>query len=104
MRRKSLHCATHHVKSSTAKIEHPFLSSTRSPGSNSGVDMKTNRKVSEDYMSLCHNTGRGRVHRTAVVLALAVCLLPAVAAAQDEEVPKVDLFVGYQWLNPGGTV
>jgi len=24
--------------------------------------------------------------------------------AQDEETPKYDLFVGYQWLHPGGTV
>jgi len=24
--------------------------------------------------------------------------------AQDEEAPKVDVFVGYQWLHPGGTV
>lgn len=38
---------------------------------------------------------------------LLICLLTVTAgvvAAQDEEVPKVDVFVGYQWLNPGGNV
>ena len=30
------------------------------------------------------------------VLASSVCVL-----AQDEEVPKIDVFVGYQWINPG---
>ena len=40
----------------------------------------------------------------------AVCALilsvvfTAAATAQDQEVPKMDLFVGYQWLHPGGTV
>jgi outer membrane protein OmpA-like peptidoglycan-associated protein len=37
-------------------------------------------------------------------LALAVVLLSTVVFAQDEEYPKVDIFAGYQWLNPGGTV
>ncbi len=31
-------------------------------------------------------------------------LLPTTAMAQDQETPKWDLFVGYQWLHPGGTV
>jgi hypothetical protein len=38
------------------------------------------------------------------VLMFAVFLSPAASMAQDQEVPKVDLFVGYQWLHPGGTV
>src|SRR4029077_13105974 len=33
---------------------------------------------------------------------LALC--SAAAMAQEEETPKVDLFVGYQWLQPGATV
>ena len=37
-------------------------------------------------------------------LTLAVGLSPVTAAAQDQEVPKYDLFTGYQWLHPGGTV
>lgn len=41
-----------------------------------------------------------------VALLLAVLLIgsPALLMAQEETPPKVDLFVGYQWLNPGGTV
>jgi hypothetical protein len=41
-----------------------------------------------------------------VVLAgvLASCWMPAIATAQEEPVPKVELFVGYQWLHPGVTV
>jgi len=37
-------------------------------------------------------------------LMLAVSLFPANALAQDQEVPKLDLFTGYQWLHPGGNV
>ena len=35
---------------------------------------------------------------------LAVGLISTAAMAQEEETPKVDLFVGYQWLHPGATV
>jgi outer membrane protein OmpA-like peptidoglycan-associated protein len=50
-------------------------------------------------MSLCQNTSKSRV-----VLA---CLLfftscGVLTQAQDENPPKADLFLGYQWLNPGG--
>jgi len=34
----------------------------------------------------------------------AVLLLSSALAAQEEAVPKVDLFLGYQWLHPGITV
>ena len=30
--------------------------------------------------------------------------VPGVLLGQDEPTPKIDVFVGYQWLNPGGTV
>src|ERR1017187_2283476 len=33
-----------------------------------------------------------------------VLLISATVAAQEEPTPKVDLFVGYQWLHPGITV
>jgi hypothetical protein len=33
-----------------------------------------------------------------------VMLVSAIAFAQDQPVPKVDIFTGYQWLNPGGSV
>src|SRR5258708_3106277 len=34
----------------------------------------------------------------------AVCLISSPALAQSDSNPKWDLFVGYQWLHPGGTV
>jgi hypothetical protein len=53
-------------------------------------------------MSLCHIYARRA--EFALVLAVVLFALPAVLNAQDQTPPKVDLFVGYQWLNPGGTV
>ena len=35
---------------------------------------------------------------------LAVSLISLPAFAQSDSNPKWDLFVGYQWLHPGGTV
>src|SRR6202142_1803145 len=40
----------------------------------------------------------------ALVLAVVLLALPAVLNAQNETPPQIDVFVGYQWLNPGGTV
>ncbi len=37
-------------------------------------------------------------------LFLAAAFSGTAAFAQDETVPKVDIFAGYQWLNPGGDV
>jgi outer membrane protein OmpA-like peptidoglycan-associated protein len=39
-----------------------------------------------------------------LALMLSVFLLPTNVQAQDDSVPKYDLFVGYQWLHPGGNV
>ncbi|HEX9112286.1 MAG TPA: hypothetical protein VF845_12465 [Terriglobales bacterium] len=54
-------------------------------------------------MSLCQATYR-KSACFALSLAVILLALPALTKAQDENPPKVDLFVGYQWLNPGGTV
>jgi hypothetical protein len=64
-------------------------------------------------MSRCHETYR-RCASVALVLALVLIALPSLLNAQtapkaptvesSDDFPKVDLFVGYQWLNPGGTV
>src|SRR6266536_2488674 len=54
-------------------------------------------------MSLCSKARRTSVS-IACILAVVVVLLPSLVSAQDENPPKADLFVGYQWLNPGGTV
>jgi outer membrane protein OmpA-like peptidoglycan-associated protein len=55
-------------------------------------------------MSRCRDTGSSRVWSWVLLLGLAVVLVSATALAQEEPTPKVDVFVGYQWLNPGGTV
>src|SRR5256885_11678498 len=57
----------------------------------------------EDSMSLCSKAHR-RSAWIALVLAIVVVLSPSLLSAQDETPPKADLFIGYQWLNPGGTV
>jgi outer membrane protein OmpA-like peptidoglycan-associated protein len=54
-------------------------------------------------MSLRSTTRRTNASITCI-LAIVAVLLPSWLSAQDENPPKVDLFVGYQWLNPGGTV
>src|ERR1700685_1956624 len=45
-----------------------------------------------------------RVLCCGLLLMLTVVLLSAVTLAQDVETPKDEIFVGYQWLHPGGTV
>lgn len=52
-------------------------------------------------MSLRQNTSKSRVVLSCL---LAVLAFAFVAQAQDEAPPKADLFLGYQWLNPGGNV
>jgi len=63
-------------------------------------------------MSLCQETYR-RGASVALVLALVLIALPSMLNAQtaapnaptvqsSDTLPKVDLFLGYQWLNPGG--
>ncbi len=39
-----------------------------------------------------------------LVVFLFACIWPLTSSAQDQTVPKADLFIGYQWLNPGGQV
>jgi hypothetical protein len=52
----------------------------------------------------CSKLGIRSVLFAVFVVMFAVCLFPATSSAQDQEVPKYDLFVGYQWLHPGGSV
>src|ERR1035437_9353605 len=65
-------------------------------------------------MSLYHETYR-RCAGVALVLALVLIALPSMLNAQTaapntpsvqsgDTYPKVEVFVGYQWLNPGGNV
>ncbi len=54
-------------------------------------------------MSACSKVSKGRV--VMVLLAvLVVSLISSSALAQSDSNPKYDVFVGYQWLHPGGTV
>ena len=55
-------------------------------------------------MSLCYRSITGRVWMKCLFLMLATGLLSVAAMAQDDAYPKAELFVGYQWLNPGGTI
>jgi len=57
----------------------------------------------EEGMSLNSKFSRGRVVIGLSVI-LAVSLMSSAAFAQSDSNPKWDLFVGYQWLHPGGTV
>lgn len=55
-------------------------------------------------MSPCYQTYR-RCAAFALVLAVVLIALPTLMNAQsDEKPPKAELFVGYQWLNPGGDI
>jgi len=64
-------------------------------------------------MSRCHETYR-RCASVALVLAIVLIALPSLLNAQtapkassaqsDDAVPKAELFIGYQWLNPGGNI
>ena len=55
-------------------------------------------------MSFDSGLGRMRVLRASLLLMLTVVLLSAVTLAQDVETPKYEIFLGYQWLHPGGSV
>jgi outer membrane protein OmpA-like peptidoglycan-associated protein len=45
-----------------------------------------------------------RIVVCASLVLVSALLLPANMQAQDEATPKYDVFVGYQWLHPGGNV
>ncbi len=65
-------------------------------------------------MSLCHEIYR-RCASLALVLAIVLIALPTLLEAQttpapktsstsSDDFPKAELFIGYQWLNPGGNI
>jgi outer membrane protein OmpA-like peptidoglycan-associated protein len=57
----------------------------------------------EERMSLCSKFSKSRL-LIGLLIILAVSLISFPAFAQSDSNPKWDLFVGYQWLHPGGTV
>jgi hypothetical protein len=54
-------------------------------------------------MLLCSKFSKGR-SVIGLLVVFAVSLLSSAAFAQSDSNPKWDLFAGYQWLHPGGTV
>jgi hypothetical protein len=56
----------------------------------------------EERMSLCSKFSKSRLLTGLLVVLASLISLPAFA--QSDSNPKYDLFVGYQWLHPGGTV
>jgi outer membrane protein OmpA-like peptidoglycan-associated protein len=54
-------------------------------------------------MSVCSSLSKGRII-TSILAVLAVSLVSSSALAQSDSNPKYDIFAGYQWLHPGGTV
>jgi outer membrane protein OmpA-like peptidoglycan-associated protein len=55
-------------------------------------------------MSLCSNLRAGRMAAIGLLMCFVVVLICSPAVAQSDSNPNWDLFVGYQWLHPGGTV
>jgi hypothetical protein len=72
--------------------------------------------ISEESMSLCQEISR-KCAGVALVLTIVLVALPSLVNAQtapapkaapvmssDDAVPKAEVFIGYQWLNPGGNI
>ena len=54
-------------------------------------------------MSVCLSLSKGRIV-TGLLAVLVVSLISSSALAQSDSNPRYDVFAGYQWLHPGGTV
>ena len=55
-------------------------------------------------MSRCSKTAMRRGFAALTLALLTLLVMVGKGFAQDETTPKYELFTGYQWLNPGGTV
>jgi outer membrane protein OmpA-like peptidoglycan-associated protein len=55
-------------------------------------------------MSLPRDAKRSRVVLALLAIALLASFLPLTSFAQDTNPPKAEIFGGYSWYNPGGTV
>jgi len=54
-------------------------------------------------MAFCDGVPK-RLIATSIALAIAVCMMGALAAAQQTLQPKAEVYGGYSWLNPNGNV
>jgi outer membrane protein OmpA-like peptidoglycan-associated protein len=61
------------------------------------------RTLLEDGMSVSSSLSKGRVI-TGLLAVLVVSIISSPAVAQSDSKPKYDVFAGYQWLHPGGSV
>src|SRR5262249_28994580 len=52
----------------------------------------------------CRSKSARKRALSGILLTLALAVVSAAVQAQDQPTPKADVFVGYQWLNPGATV
>jgi hypothetical protein len=55
-------------------------------------------------MSLCRTERNVRLLCTGLLLMLAVVLTATALVAQEEPTPRAEIFTGYQWLDPRGTI
>jgi len=55
-------------------------------------------------MSLCCNARGNRVLISALFAMFVLVVMSAPVWAQSDSTPKFDVFAGYQWMHPGGTV
>jgi hypothetical protein len=69
------------------------------------VNTRLTRQFPEDCMSLRSKKSVWRVPCLAIAMTVVAMLLLSVAAlAQEQTTPKADVFIGYQWLDPRGSV
>src|SRR5215472_1053851 len=54
-------------------------------------------------MAFCDGIPK-RLLATSIAIAIAVCMMGALAAAQQTLQPKAEIFGGYSWLHPNGFV
>src|SRR5207248_6605528 len=67
----------------------------------SGIQLELRRTTEEDMSFPCGKLSSPIVAALAL-MSLAVFFSPTSLRAQDDQSSKYDLFVGYQWLHPGG--
>jgi len=69
------------------------------------MNTRLTRQFPEDCMSLRSRKSSRRVPCLAIAMTVVAMFLLSVAAlAQEQATPKADVFIGYQWLDPRGSV
>ena len=81
-----------------------FVADVGLPGLHSAYMFHRKYVVPEDEMSRRDCLRSDSVMMIGIVLLLNLFVTSSLMLAQEEKPPKADIFAGYQWLNPGGTV